>query len=210
MSIKPTKATTTKKKPASKAGKAPARKSRDTAKSDTAKRVGGRPTAFRSEHSAQARKLCLLGATDADLADFFGVGEATINRWKLAHPEFRESIKSGKMDADANVAESLYRAAIGGGTLTDTKEQADADGKVTRTKEVRQVQASVTAMIFWLKNRQPDKWRDRIEHQADVTLTSPDGEALLRLYDDRMQQARARQDAVKRERGLVDDADGQG
>jgi hypothetical protein len=187
----------------SKPKKAPARGRQGTA----TKRAGGRPTAFRSGHSEQARKLCLLGATDADLADFFGVGEATFNRWKLAHPEFRESIKDGKADADANVAESLYRAAIGGGVLTETREQTDADGKVTRSREVKQVPANVTAMIFWLKNRAPDKWRDRIEHQADLTLTGPDGAALASLFDDSMRRSRERQQAIMRERGLVDSGD---
>jgi hypothetical protein len=77
------------------------------------KRPAGCPSAYRAAYAEQAYKLCLLGAIDADMADFFGIGEATLNRWELAHLEFRESIKRGKSDADSNVAESLYRRATG-------------------------------------------------------------------------------------------------
>ena len=81
--------------------------------SETEPNKGGRPTEYRPEYNEQARKLCLLGATDAQLADFFGVSETTINNWKLAHPEFLESLKAGKEKADALVAHALYHRAIG-------------------------------------------------------------------------------------------------
>ncbi|WP_293933302.1 hypothetical protein [Sphingobacterium sp. UBA6645] len=54
-----------------------------------------------------------LGATDAELGDFFNVTEQTINNWKEAHPEFFESIKKGKDFADAKVAEKLFHRALG-------------------------------------------------------------------------------------------------
>lgn len=52
-----------------------------------------RPTKYQEAYAEQARKLCLLGYTDAELADFFEVSESTINKWKLDYPEFSESIK---------------------------------------------------------------------------------------------------------------------
>lgn len=163
----------------------------------------GRPTSFRDAYVEQAYKLCLLGATDAELADFFGVSERTINTWKDEHPEFLQSIKAGKTPANANVAASLYRAAIGGGTVTETKEQVDAEGKVTRTTEVRQLPANVVAQIFWLKNREPDKWRDKFESTSEVTIKGPTEVELAQVYASRMQAARERQDVVWRERGLL-------
>lgn len=45
------------------------------------KHAGGRPSKYREEYADQARKLCLLGATDADLASFFEVNEDTVNEW---------------------------------------------------------------------------------------------------------------------------------
>ena len=96
----------------------------------------GAPTKYRPEYDEQARNLCLLGATDKELAVFFGVQESTINNWKLEHKTFLESIKEAKEGADAKVANSLYEKALAGDT---------------------------TAMIFWLKNRRKQHWRDKQE-----------------------------------------------
>ena len=83
----------------------------ETFESDTisalTKRNVGRPTSFREEYIKQAYRLCLLGAVDKDLADFFGVTEQAINNWKKNHPEFFESINRGKLIMDAKVAELL-------------------------------------------------------------------------------------------------------
>lgn len=128
-----------------------------------------RPTKYQEAYAEQARKLCLLGYTDAELADFFEVSEATINNWKLEHPEFLESIKKGKAVADGDVASTLFNRAIGY-TAKEKREEKTADG----FKEVdaeKHVPGDVTAMIFWLKNRQKDKWREK----QDVNHTSDDG-----------------------------------
>ena len=59
--------------------------------------MAGRPTNYKKEYDEQAYKLCLLGATDKEMADFFNVKEQTINNWKKNHPSFFESIKRGKI-----------------------------------------------------------------------------------------------------------------
>ena len=71
-----------------------------------------RPTKYQEAYAEQARKLCLLGYTDAELADFFEVSESTINKWKLDYPKFSESIKKGKAVADAEVSDRLYQRAM--------------------------------------------------------------------------------------------------
>jgi len=73
----------------------------------------GRPSKYKPEYAEQAYKLCLLGATDAELADFFAVSEQTINAWKGDFPEFLESLTNGKHHADAKVAQALYHRALG-------------------------------------------------------------------------------------------------
>jgi len=59
------------------------------------RKPAGRPSRYRDEFPDQARKLCRLGATDKELADFFGVDMATVGRWKLQHTGFREALKEG-------------------------------------------------------------------------------------------------------------------
>lgn len=119
----------------------------------------GRPTDFRDKYIEQAYKLALLGATDADLADFFEVTETTINNWKIEHPLFFESLKAGKQEADANVAKSLYNRALG----YDIEEEKvfNANGSPLIVKTKKHYPADPTSIIYWLKNRQPKKWRDR-------------------------------------------------
>jgi hypothetical protein len=124
-----------------------------------------RPTLYNSTFNEQARKLCLLGATDKELADFFDVAESTIHLWKRDHPRFSESIKAGKIKADALVAHKLYHRAIGYKhdavkilTVADGNNQGS---HVEKVPYVEHYPPDPTSMIFWLKNRRPDLWRDK-------------------------------------------------
>lgn len=141
------------------------------AKKDAGKsRPVGRPSLYRPEYAEQAVKLCRLGATDKELADFFGVSEQTVNAWKQEHPEFLESLKAGKAAADAEVAEKLFRRATGYEHKA-VKISASPDGKEHVTEYIERYPPDTTAAIFWLKNRRPDLWRDKV----DNTYSGPDG-----------------------------------
>lgn len=138
-------------------------KGRTPAKASPGKRKGGRRSDYHPEYCEEARKLCMLfGATDAQLAEYFEVSEVTINAWKRAHPEFLKSVKAGKVVADANVAHSLYQRAIGI-TIEEQKEVIGKDGKTVVLKTIRQLPGDVQAQRFFLKNRQPSKWRENVE-----------------------------------------------
>ncbi|MBC9130714.1 terminase [Frischella sp. Ac13] len=132
-----------------------------------------RPTNYREEYAEQARKLCLLGYTDKQLADFFNVSEQTINTWKTKYPEFLESIKKGKAIADVEVVESLYKRAIG---IEYDEIELKTDGKAKSKRVVKKfIPPDTTAQIFWLKNRQPKIWRDKqeVDHQSSDGTMSP-------------------------------------
>lgn len=127
----------------------------------------GRPTKYDEAHNKKAYKLSLLGATDIELADFFEVSEDTIYEWKKVHPEFSEAIKRGKNQADSEVANKLYKRATG-------YQHEDVDikmfeGQIIQTPLVKHYPPDTTAAIFWLKNRQPKKWRDKqdIDHTTN-------------------------------------------
>jgi hypothetical protein len=122
---------------------------------------GGRPSKYQPWTADQAEKLCRLGATDTDLADFFGVTERTINRWKLKYPEFCQALKRSKNEIDQQVKEALHRRARG---YSYTSEKVfQYQGQVIRAKTVVHVPPDTVAAIFWLKNRQPDEWRSNPE-----------------------------------------------
>ena len=146
------------------------------------KKKRGRKSEYRIEYADQALKLCLLGATDKELSEFFSVSEQTLNKWKKDYPEFLESLKKGKNIADANVASRLYNRAIG--YNCKATKFATSNGKITDSKEfIEHYPPDTTAAIFWLKNRQPEKWRDKKEVDANVNL----GDELESLTDEQLQ-----------------------
>lgn len=121
--------------------------------------AGGRPSKFKPEFVEQARKLAALGATDREAAEFFGVNEATLHRWKHEQPEFCESLKVGKECADQRVEQSLYRRALGY-SHDAVKIAVNAAGEITQVPFTEHHAPDTTAAIFWLKNRKPAEWRD--------------------------------------------------
>lgn len=128
-----------------------------------------RPTDYRPEYVDQAEKLCKLGATDKELGDFFDVSEQTINNWKNEHPEFFESIKKGKLLADAEVADKLFKRATG--YSHRAVKIFNNQGEVIVEPYTEHYPPDTTAAIFWLKNRQPKNWRDKQEVEHGVTDT---------------------------------------
>ncbi|CAH9016939.1 putative terminase, partial [Vibrio phage 242E40-1] len=128
----------------------------------------GRPTKYKPEYCIQAEKLCRKGFIDTEIADFFEVDVSTLNRWKEAHPEFRESLKSGKSHSDAKVVDALYNRALGY-EFEEIKEESEGGAITKTTRTVKKQAGDTTAQIFWLKNRQPEMWRDKTE--TKVTLT---------------------------------------
>jgi len=121
----------------------------------------GRPSCYTDKYAEQAYKLALLGATDKELGDFFDVSETTINNWKHAFPEFFVSIKRGKMQADANVAERLYLRAMGY-EHPETKVFC-SEGEITTYEVTKFYPPDTGAAMAWLKNRRrtaPLPWTD--------------------------------------------------
>ena len=129
----------------------------------------GRPSKYQESFAKQAEKLCALGATDVDLAEFFEVSLRTVLNWKVQHVEFLRSLKGGKDEADDRVERSLYQKAVG--YSFDSEKVFQHQGDIVRAPTREHIPPDTTAAIFWLKNRRPDLWRDKREHE----LTGKDG-----------------------------------
>lgn len=143
--------------------------------------AGGRPSKYNPKFNEQAFKLCLLGATDKELADFFEVSESTLNLWKKDNPKFSESLKDGKSQADAIIASKLFHRATGyQHEDTDIKMY---EGKIITTSITKHYPPDTTACIFWLKNRQPEKWRDKqeIKHSIDEEQVFKIGDQIIKF-----------------------------
>lgn len=134
--------------------------------------MAGRPTSYKEEYNEQAYKLCLLGATDEELAAFFLINIDTVYEWKNKHSEFSEAVTRGKIIADAEIANSFYKKAKGYDLPSEKIFQCE--GEIIRANTITHYPPDAGAALNWLKNRQPKKWRDK----TDVEHTGKDGESL--------------------------------
>ena len=111
------------------------------------------PRSYDPEVAYQARKLCQIGATDIEIADFFGVNADTIYRWKIEFSEFSEAIKLGKEPADDRVERSLYQRAVGY-TFESVKIFMPAKANEPVYAPYREhVPPDTAAASLWLRNR---------------------------------------------------------
>jgi len=140
------------------------------AKPLTKKVKSGAPTKYDEKYNEQARKLCLMGYTDAQLADFFTIAESTLNNWKIKYPLFMESLKAGKEIADMEVTACLYERATGY-SHNETK-VFNNQGEIL-THEVKRIYPPDPLSIkYWLNNRQPERWREKVE-DTDTQAAQP-------------------------------------
>lgn len=106
----------------------------------------------------------MLGRTDAEIAEALGVGVRTLYSWKGAHQEFRQALKDAKAIADAEVVDSLFAKACGKAKRTVRKKRQVLDFKGNKVELIEETEETpppdTTAIIYWLKNRQPELWRD--------------------------------------------------
>ena len=128
------------------------------------KTVIGRPTSYKPEYCKRAAEMCQNGATVAELADEFEVSIPTVYSWMNKYAPFLKAVVLNKETANERVTRSLYHRSVG---YTFDSEKifmpAGGDGPV-RVPTKEHVPPEVGAIKFWLINRQPDQWRERLEH----------------------------------------------
>lgn len=128
------------------------------------------------------------GLTDEQIAHNLGISKQTFYNYKSKYVDFFDSLKKGKEIVDYEVENALLKRALGYKYDEVTIEEFD-DGSVKTKTVTKEVIPDTTAQIFWLKNRRPDKWRDKQMIEADVkTEANPfkdlTTEELRKLIDD--------------------------
>lgn len=119
------------------------------------------------------------GLTDKEIADRMNIARSTLNEWKNKYPDISDTLKKAKEIVDCEVEDSLLKKCFGYNAsvikhMKIKKTEYNTDGyKISEHEEIVEVQdevhipADTTAQIFWLKNRQPDKWREKPKDTTD-------------------------------------------
>jgi hypothetical protein len=125
--------------------------------------MAGRPTEYDPEkHPALAKQLAEQGAIDTQIAEQIGIHVSTLYAWKHRFPEFSDALSSGKAIIDDMVEAALFRRAAG---MIQVKEVTNSDDGYKEV--IKELPPDPTSMIFWLKNRRPEKWREKQEVESN-------------------------------------------
>ena len=138
---------------------------------DTKKR-SGRKSKYTDDIPERVRAWCREGKIEKEIYKKLGVSHDTFNRWKNEKPELSEALKQGKEKVDDGVEESLLKRAMGYEyEEVHTSVSTRGGESFTEVRKIKKICVpDVTAQIFWLKNRRPDKWREKqeIDHKGKI------------------------------------------
>jgi hypothetical protein len=134
--------------------------------------IRGRPSVYDPEyHVEQAFNLTLLRMTDEELAAVFRINVTTFYDWMKRYPEFTKAVTRGKTPSDGEVVAAFHKRATGY-DVRYTKETLDGRGEVIKCEVgVTHIPPDPGACLNWLKNRQPEKWRDKTVQEVNTTGT---------------------------------------
>lgn len=113
------------------------------------------------------------GLTDEQIAHNIGINPGTLYDWQNRFPQISEALKRGKAPVDIAVENALLKRALGYDyeeTVTEVVEMPDGSKRKHIKKTTKQVVPDVTAQIYWLNNRRPDRWRNKAVADNSGTL----------------------------------------
>jgi AcrR family transcriptional regulator len=113
------------------------------------------------------------GFTIEKIAEKCGINKTTIYDWSKKYPDISNAIKKGKEIADIEVENALYKRAVGYDYQEIITEDGDNGSKTIN--KTRHMPPDVGACAIWLKNRKPDKWRDKPEMPFEKIVEKLDG-----------------------------------
>jgi len=121
------------------------------------------------------------GLTDEQIAHNAGIHPDTLYDWQKRFPVISDALKRGKAPVDIEVENALLKKALGFSVKVKkpikvkTKRQLQGKGTIEEehieyAEEEVYVPPDTAAQIFWLKNRKPDKWRDKPAAENEAVL----------------------------------------
>lgn len=128
----------------------------------------GGPSLYADDHVERVYRLCLLGLTNPELCLAFGISEQTLYNWCNNHPDFKQALHNGRMEADSHIAKALYQRAKGYSHKETIFHVIDKE--LIKTEVIKHYPPDTTACRIWLKNRTKRNdfvWTDSF--QAEVS-----------------------------------------
>ena len=166
------------------------------------------PGKYRPKYAELAYKLAQLGIPHQQIAGILEISESTFYEWQGCHAGFKTALKAGMALADANVANSVYRGAVG---YSHNHEEIKVIGEeVVRVPTMKHYPPNPHLATFWLKNRQPELWKEKVEIIEKPTIALVDKEAMRDMYQAVLEEAatiQARMSGRAERLGLVMDAE---
>jgi hypothetical protein len=107
--------------------------------------------------------LAKNGLTNEEIASFFGMSVHQFGDLLNKQPELREALEEAKEEPNFKVEQALFKRALG----FEYKEIVQEDGRPIKVT-LKALAPDPISCIFWLKNRDPKKWRDVIEHKFSL------------------------------------------
>ncbi|XAP76930.1 helix-turn-helix domain-containing protein [Citromicrobium bathyomarinum] len=124
-----------------------------------------RPTEYDPSYCEIARDMAERGATNAELAERFGVSRRTVNTWTQQHPEFAEALRLGKEPADDRVERALFERAVG--YEVEEEKVGFYEGRPVVATITKHIPADTNAARLWLTNRRRDDWGNRMSVEVE-------------------------------------------
>ena len=210
----PTKLKKTRRKGRSIIGKQKYEKKSASSSKKTAKRKNklgaGRPPIYDEiRHPMLARALARQGMIEDEIAVALNIGRATISRWKLKHPEFRDAMRQGKDPINREVEGELLtncRTRQVVKTIEETRPDPNDPKKTIKIKRIESHEEAgkVTAQKFFLINREPRNWRN----QQDVYIN--DDRDLETIPDEQLDKDIDRYGKIVGKDGVPPETEGKG
>ena len=126
------------------------------------------------------------GLTDEQIAQNIRISRETLYAWKKKYPDISDALKRGKEIVDRQVENALLKRALGY-EYEEVKKKFECGVMTERTVTKKEVVPDTTAQIFWLKNRKPDKWRDKPDYEDTSAINKLDS-ILKEMRDNAVKQ----------------------
>lgn len=146
--------------------------------------TGGRPSIydqFRFPHIGYV--LCKeRGFTNEELARVFDVSVSTVNQWMWQKEEFKKAVRRGRDEFDTeNVEQALKKRALGFSYDEISVKKTKITGKMADGTEVlipavetttthKTIAPDPRSIMYWLQNRQPDRWKNTAHVKVEIPL----------------------------------------